>query len=330
MRLPAMPYESQRRLIEIMRVIDEANKPIGAKAISDALGNRGYDIGERAVRYNLKILDDFGFTRKHGYFGRVITQLGMRELGDALVGGRIGFMNARIEECMYRITLDHSKMTQDVITNASLIDKSDCEETLEILSQVSSAGYSISRRVLIVDEEDRIASVEVPAGCLAILTVCSITIDGMLLKRGIPVNTRFAGVIKVQGGDPQVFTDLIAYAGSSLDPMKVFMARRMTRINEAVKEGTGRVLANVREIPISAVEDAFKLLKGAEVEGISGLIKIGRPSEPILGCPVESCKVGIALYAGVNGAVAVEESGIWIRTTPISEIVNYGWMTEMA
>lgn len=325
-----MPYESQRRLIEIMRVINEANKPIGAKAISDALSSRGYDIGERAVRYNLKILDEFGFTKKRGYTGRVITQLGMRELGDALVGGRIGFMNARIEEYMYRITLDQNKMTKDVISNVSFIDKSDCEETLGILRQVSNAGYTMSRRILIVDEDAEIASVEVPAGCLAILTVCSITIDGMLLKRGIPVNTRFAGVVEVQDESPHAFTDLIAYAGSSLDPMKVFMARRMTRITETVNAGTGRVLANVREIPFSAMEDAFNLLEDAKAEGINGLIKIGRPSEPILGCPVESCKVGIALYAGVNGAVAVEESGIWIRTTPISAIVNYGWMREMA
>ena len=79
---------------------------MGARAISDCLSNRGYDLGERAVRYNLKILDELGFTKKKGYSGRVLTPLGSRELGDALVDDRIGFVNTRIEEYMFKTSFD--------------------------------------------------------------------------------------------------------------------------------------------------------------------------------------------------------------------------------
>ena len=89
MKLLTKNHMSQRRLIEILRVIEGAGIPVGARAISDILCSRGYDLGERAVRYNLKILDELGFTRKKGYSGRVITSLGSRELSDALIDDRI-------------------------------------------------------------------------------------------------------------------------------------------------------------------------------------------------------------------------------------------------
>lgn len=60
MVLNMMDPQIERKLIEIMRVIHESDKPIGARAIADELNNRGYDIGERAVRYHLRILDEEG------------------------------------------------------------------------------------------------------------------------------------------------------------------------------------------------------------------------------------------------------------------------------
>ncbi len=124
MKLLAKAQSSQRRLIEILRVIDEADKPIGARAISDSLSDRGYNLGERAVRYNLKILDELGFTKKEGYSGRVLTQLGIGELETALIDDRIGFINARIEEFMFRASFDPEKSLGRVVVNTSLPGKS--------------------------------------------------------------------------------------------------------------------------------------------------------------------------------------------------------------
>jgi len=46
-----------------------------------------------------------------------------------------------------------------------------------------------------------------------------------------------------------------------------------------------------------------------------------------LGCPVASGKIGIAFYAGVNGAVAAGELGAKIETAPISMLVDYSRMS---
>jgi hypothetical protein len=329
MKLLTKAPMSQRRLIEILRVIESADKPVGARAISDSLCNRGYELGERAVRYNLKILDELGFTRKRGYSGRMLTPLGMRELNDALVDDRIGFVNTRIEEYMFKTSFDPVTRTGDVIANTSIIDKADVERVFEIIGRTFDAGYAISRRVLILEEGAGLFAQEIPAGCVGIATLCSITLDGMLMKRGIPVDTSFAGVVDVRDGKPAEFIDLIAYAGSSLDPMRVFMARRVTHVVDAVERGSGKILANVREVPVAAAELAVSLLEQSKDAGLGGLIELGGQSEPLLGCPIGSGKIGIAFCAGVNGAVAAEETGIRIKTIPISALVDYSRTTEL-
>jgi HTH-type transcriptional regulator, global nitrogen regulator NrpRI len=329
MKLLTKAHMSQRRLIEILRVIESAGTPVGARAISDCLGSRGYDLGERAVRYNLKILDELGFTKKKGYSGRVLTPLGSRELGDALVDDRIGFVNTRIEEYMFKTSFDPKACRGDVIANTSIIDKANAEEVFEILGRAFDAGYTISRRVLIMDEGESIGALEIPDGSLGIATLCSITLDGMLMKRGIPVLTSFAGLAEVRERQTADFKDLIAYAGSSLDPIKVFMGRRVTSVADAVFKGSGTVLANVREVPVTAANMVRELLDEFQNAGLCGLIKIGAQSEPVLGCPVGSGKIGIAFYAGVNGAVAAEELGVRIKTAPISILVDYSKTHEL-
>ncbi|MHC1631120.1 MAG: DUF128 domain-containing protein [Methanotrichaceae archaeon] len=323
-------HTGQRKLVEILRVINQADKPTGARTISDELSNRGYEIGERAVRYNLKILDELGFTKRKGYSGRVLTSLGMSELRDALVDDRIGFVNTRIEEYMYKTSFDPGSASGDVVVNTSFIDKKDYERVVGFLQNVFDAGYTMSKKVMILDEGEEIGSEEVLKGSLAISTICSITTDGMLLKKGgILVDTTFAGVVKIKNGNSEKFTELIAYDGSSLDPMKVFVTRRTARINNAVNSGNGRILVSLREIPITAVSQARQLLAQAKAVGIGGLIKISEPGEPNMSCPVNAGKVGIVLCSGVNATVAIKEAGLPIRIAHLFALADYSKMTEI-
>jgi repressor of nif and glnA expression len=110
----------------------------------------------------------------------------------------------------------------------------------------------------------------------------------------------------------------------------VFMARRMTRTYDAVDAGRGRVLANIREIPIAAEHQAVELLESANRALIGGLIGISGPGEHLLGCPVGSGKIGLAFYAGINAVVAAEERGIKIKNLPISALMDYSIMDELS
>ncbi len=310
-----MRGQDQRKLLEILRVIAEAGRPMGARAISDILSSRGYSIGERAIRYNLRILDEMGFTKRHGYSGRVVTHLGLKELRDALIGERIGFVNTLIEEYMLRTTFDFSK--GDLVANISIVERDKIDSALSIMEEVASSGYSGD--LVYVSSDD--PEVEIAEGCAMIGTVCSITIDGLLLKAGIPVNTTFAGVLEVRDGELYRFSDLIAYTGTSIDPMRAFIARRIARVMDAVQKGAGKVLANVREVPVSACDDAERILERASP--LVGRIVVGEPGQPVLGCPVAAGRIGIVICAGVNAPVAVQECGIRINTSPISAMISY-------
>ncbi|HOL44731.1 MAG TPA: DUF128 domain-containing protein, partial [Methanothrix sp.] len=238
----------------------------------------------------------------------------LKELRDALIHERIGFVNTLIEEYMLRTTFDLS--SGELVANISLIDRRDLERALEIMEMVAESGYS-GDLVRVYHKDD----------CAEIGTVCSITVDGLLLRAGIPVNTTFAGVLEIRNGEPCRFSDLIAYAGTSIDPMRAFMARRIARVMDAVRSGSGKVLANVREVPVSALEDAMRVLDRAR--SIVGRIAVGAPGDDVLGCPVAPGRVGIAICAGVNAPVAVDECGIRIRTRPISTLIPYGEMSRI-
>ena len=313
----------QRKLIEILRILHENQGPIGARLIADRMNERGYPIGERGVRYHLRILDERGLTKRQGYDGRIITERGTKELQNALVGDRMGFIITRIEKLIYDTTFDLKTGQGSVIINTSIIDKKDIDETLEIMRHVINEGYSFSPYVKIMEEETLASDISIPEGKIGIATMCSITIDGILLKNGIPVTPRYGGLLEVKNRKPTGFEEIIVYNGTSIDPMRIFISKKMTRVLDAVDTGSGMLLANLREIPVSAVLEAQKVLKSAMSVGISDIAEIGEPGKSVLNAPVDAGKVGVVVYAGTNIMAAVEESGINVATYPISTIMDF-------
>jgi HTH-type transcriptional regulator, global nitrogen regulator NrpRI len=322
-----MDPQIERKLIEIMRVIHESDKPIGARAIADELNNRGYDIGERAVRYHLRILDERGFTHKHGYAGRTLTELGESEMNDALIGDRFGFVISRIEEMAFRTTYNPETGDGVVAVNISYFDKDDMETVIDVISYTAHAGYMISSRVKIFEEDDE--SIYMPPGKVGIATVCSVTFDGLLLKAGIPVEPAYGGILQIESQKPSHFLDLISYSGTSIDPIQIFMKRKTTSVLEVLDKGEGRILANMRQINSSAYEKTFEIIKTTEKVGLGGWFPLGEIDELLYGAPVETGKFGVSLVGGINGICALEESGIKIETHPVSTVLEYRTMSEI-
>ena len=317
----------ERKLIEIMRVISENGKPIGARNIADELNDRGYGIGERAVRYHLRILDERGLTKKHGYAGRTVTELGERELKEALIGDRLGFVITRIEDLIYKSNYDLESKTGNVIVNMSNIDKDDFDDFSDVMRYAAQGGATISPRVKIFDEDS--ADVYVPEGRLAIATVCSMTFDGLLLKNGIPVEPAYGGILELKDHKPTRFHDLISYSGTSIDPIKIFMSRHSTSVLNVLETGTGKMLANMRQIPASAAEKAHDVLELAKKSDINGAVTIGKDGESLFGAPVEVGKSGLPVFVGINAIAAVEETGIEVTTYPVSTVMEYSTMSEI-
>ncbi|AKJ40452.1 NrpR transcriptional repressor [Methanosarcina sp. A14] len=322
-----MDPQIERKLIEIMRVIHESDKPIGARAIADELNNRGYDIGERAVRYHLRILDERGFTSKHGYAGRTLTELGEREMNDALIADRFGFVISRIEEMAFRTTYNPATNEGVVPVNISYFDKDDLETVIELISYTAHEGYMISPRVRVIEEDEELISL--PPGKVGIATVCSVAFDGLLLKAGIPVEPAYGGILQIENRKPARFSDLISYSGTSIDPIQIFMSRKTTSVLDVLEKGEGKILANMRQINSSAHDRAKEVMKNVEKMGLAGYFPPGEVGETLLGAPVETGKFGIAIVGGINGICALEETGIKMETNPVSTVMEYKTMTEI-
>ncbi|AYK15132.1 MAG: DUF128 domain-containing protein [Methanosarcina flavescens] len=322
-----MDPQIERKLIEIMRVIHESDKPIGARAIADELNNRGYDIGERAVRYHLRILDERGFTCKHGYAGRTLTELGEREMSDALIADRFGFVISRIEETAYGTTYNPETNDGVVPVNISYFDKDDLEAVIEVISYTAHEGYMISSRVRIIEEDEE--AVSLPPGKIGLATVCSVVFDGLLLKAGIPVEPAYGGILQMENRKPVRFLDLISYSGTSIDPIQIFMSRKTTSVLDVLERGDGKILANMRQINSSAYDRAKEVIKSAEKVGLGGCFPPGGIDETLFGAPVETGKFGISIVGGINGICALEETGIKIKTNPVSTLMEYKSMTEI-
>ncbi len=312
----------QRKIVEILRYLSDKKDPVGARIIARELKESGYNIGERAVRYYLKIMDERGLTKKHGQIGRKITEKGIEELEDALIQDRLGFIITKIETIAYNVTYDPIEDKGTVASNISFVEKKYLEETLEIMKNVYDARLSISPHVLVVEEGETLGGYEVPKDMAVIATVCSITFDGVLFKAGIPVEPKFGGVVQFLNHNPYRFSDVISYHGSSLEPLEVFMTKKITSIDEVIETGNGKILANFREIPMIAKEKAEKIFETMEKRGFTGLLKFGKPNQPLLGMPVGRDKIGISLIGGVNSMAAVEEKGFETKTMALESIID--------
>lgn len=322
-------FTTQRLIIEILKTIYEKNEPIGARLIADKMDGRGYSLGERGVRYHLKILDANGFTERIGYSGRIITKKGIAEINNALVGDRLGFVISRIHELLYSTTFDPYKKSGNIIINLSIIDKDDFDRNMELIRAVIQKGYTVSPRCHIFEEGVKVSNITVPQESVGIATICSITIDGVLLKQGIPIETKYGGIIQVENSIPLRFTDLISYTGTSLDPIKIFMSKRMTDVMGVLDNDSGLLLGNLREAPIIAYEnimDIIDRLNGADIGGVIGHIHAG---DTVLSAPISPGKIGIPVYSGVNPLAVLVEKGIEVRTHPVSSIMDYSEMNTI-
>ena len=109
--------ESEYRMIEILRVLEKQDKPTGSKVIADELKEKGFNLGERAVRYHMQILDEKGFTEKVGYSGRVITDLGLEKLEKGLMYDQVDFIYSKIEEMIYLTDFTYMTQKGNVVVN---------------------------------------------------------------------------------------------------------------------------------------------------------------------------------------------------------------------
>jgi len=312
-----------KTLHAILSILDKCTAVTGSRELSRKLTKHGVELTERTVRYYLKMLDGQGYTEVFGKEGRKITDRGREELRHSLDSDKIGFVISRIETLSYLTTLDLAAMEGDIILNVSWFPQKNLKKALTLLKPVFSSPFVMSDRVILAEEGEEIGDALVPKGMVGLGTICSVTINGIFLKAGIPVASRFGGVVETMGSKPQRFLSVISYAGSSLDPLEMFIKSNMTAVSEAVAGRKGKILASFREIPIVCLDKAAKLARTLEERGIRGILMIGSPNKPLLEVPVSIDKAGIVIIGGLNPVAVLEEHGIATESKAMSTLFEY-------
>ena len=321
-----MGFETQdveRKVLSILKILSECQDPLGARVIANRLKDHGIELGERAVRYHLKLMDERGLTRLVGRDGRLITEQGLEEGRSALVKYKVGFAISRIELLAFRTNFDTKKRTGPIPVNVSLFPKSRFNKAIQAMKPAFEAGICVSDLVAVASEGRKLGEFVIPEGKVGLATVCSIVINGCLLKAGVPADSRFGGILQIREHKPFRFVELINYSGSSLDPSEVFIRAKMTAVKDAVTKGEGRILANFREIPAmcrNIAEDVVARLKEA---GLDGLLAVGNTSEPVCEVPVELNRIGMILIGGMNPVAAAEEAGIEAENHGMGTVMEY-------
>jgi HTH-type transcriptional regulator, global nitrogen regulator NrpRI len=315
--------EMERKIIAILRVLSNSAAPVGAVVVARELEAEGIHLDSRTVRYHLKIMDERGLTVKHGLEGRSIAPAGLRELHDSLVFDRVGYIISKIENLSYQVTFDPGTCEGKVIINTAIIPRKQFDDAREIISAALKSRIGLSRLSAIRKEGEMLGELVVPEGMVGFGTVCSILVNGVLIKQGIPVDARFGGVIAMEAGEPRRFTEVINYAACSTDPLELFTRGGFTSVLQASRTGTGKVLANYREIPAGALPHAENILEKLSVLGFTGMLGTSRPGQPLYGVATSANRCGIAVMGGLNAFAACHESGIDMSISAISTLVDF-------
>jgi len=322
-----MGFETQdveRKIISMLRILSDSKAPLGSRVIARRLKDCGIELGERAVRYHLKIMDERGLTQLVGRRdGRVLTERGIEEIESALVQDKVGLAISKIELLAFRTDFDLDKRTGSVPINVSLFPEAGFSEALQAMKPAFAAGLGVSQLVAVAQEGEMLGEILIPKDMVGLATVCSVVINGASLKAGVPMDSKFSGIIQFRNSEPLRFVQLIHYSGCSLDPSDVFIRAKMTSVSKVAGGGDGRIMATYREIPAPCQPILEKIISKLKEAGIAGVLKIGGISEPVCEIPVELNKIGIILLNGLNPVAAATEAGVEVENHGMSTVIEY-------
>jgi repressor of nif and glnA expression len=304
----------ERKEVAILKILKDSPEPVGSRFIAHRLKDYGIDLTERAVRYHLEILDERGLTHLVSHRrGRLVTRSGINELDSALVGDRTGSAMTNIEMLICQTSFEPEKLSGEVPINISLFPADKFSQALEAMRSFCNTQVCASNLVFVAGKGEKLGDFKIPEGKVGFATLSDVIISAVLLKAGIPLGFRFAGVLQIRNHDYHRFVDLIEYTGSSLNPYEVFLSIKMTSVSGIPRDGNGKILASFCELPAFALPRVEGVIKKLERMGIKSVARLGRVSESLCETPVGTGKFGMILTDGLNLVAAAAEAGIEVE-----------------
>lgn len=236
------------------------------------------------------------------------------------------FVSHRIEDYAMQVTFNPAEGTGTVVYNLSLVRKEDLEKSLSVFKITCESGVSPSGLVRVLEEKEEINGYEIPEEMCGILTLCSTTLDGLLIQRGIPLNPIGGGVVEIIDNIPQRFTHLIKYEYTTIDPLQVLGSQEISSVMNVVRTGNGNLLANIRQCHMEAEERVEEVLEELAESYFSGILDLGLPNTPCLGVAVDPQYMGVAALGGTNWMAALREEGCYVKMQAMKGVIDISHM----
>jgi len=319
---------SNRKVVSILQILQEHAKPLGSALIALKLHKFGIDMSERTVRYYLQQMDHDGLTKNFAKKGRMITPKGVNELKSAFVFEEVGLVAAKIDTLTYQMDFSLQKSMGSIILNLTTFHKQYLYKAFKQIKSVFQTKLGMGRYMTIGYPGTAIGNIKIGDDNVAVGTVCSVTINGILLKKGIYTTSRFGGLLEISKGQPLRFIEIINYDGTSIDPLEIFIKGGMTSVKNVILTGNGKIGASFREFPSIALHKVEKIKKRLDQIGLGGILMIGKPGQPLLDIPVSKGRIGMIVAGGLNPIAAVEETGISTKNTAMKLFFNFNKMVS--
>lgn len=309
--------------LAVLKILKEAGRPLSSPKIAHEVVASGYDVRERTVRLYLNQMDTQGLTENLGRRGRLITESGLRELASSRVVEKVGVLSAKIDEMACSMDFDPVTRRGTVVVNVSLFSPQDLVESAPLIGRVFEEGFAMGRLMALLASGERVGQLTVPDGMIGVGTVCSISLNGVLLRYGIPTVSRFGGLLELRGKKPVRFVEMINYDATSLDPLEIFVGSGMTDYIGATTSGNGLIGASFREFPAVSRNQVIELTERLDEVELGGLSQIGRPSHSLLDIPVHEARVGAVIFGGLNPVAVMVERGKRLHSKALAGLLNY-------
>ncbi len=232
-------------------------------------------------------------------------------------------MAKRIEDLANLADFDSETGIGKVILNVTYVPEEETETALGILGTALDSPYGMGGKIVVARPGDSLGRFTVPENMVGMGTVCSMTLNGVLARAGVPVSSRFGGIVEVEDDRPVRWLSAISYEASASAPLEILMKTRTTDVLGAMRYGRGKVLASFREIPEAGLDDAARLGSALERCGFCRAVTFGLPGRPLLNVPVAPGRVGMLVFGGLNPVAALREEGIVVETHAMAMVYDY-------
>lgn len=312
-----------RTRLAILDVLKDASAPLSSQRIATGLAENGLKLSGRSVRLYLQELAEREYIEILGKRGSVITTAGREEIRAAGTYQRVGFLSAKIDQMTYAMTFDLATRSGKVIVNTSLIEAKLLARHQEEVCSVFAKGYAMGQLVGLLAPGEKMGALAVPKGHVGLCTVCAVTVNGVLLKHGVPMRSLFGGLLEMRQEGDFRFVEMIMYDGTSIDPLEVFIRGGLTDYLGAIKTGCGRIGVSFREIPANSVEQVTSLARKLDRIGLGAFLTIGDPGQALCDVPVNEGHAGAIVIGGLNAIAVIEESGHHVESRALSGLLEY-------